>query len=85
MTFKDSEDIDAGDPIILGIDDGVIEWIVTDLKEAMERTQKFKLVEIEQEEGNEIYDSEEEIEIIVEDETWKLSEIRTGLRQLIKN
>ncbi|CAB5396547.1 unnamed protein product [Rhizophagus irregularis] len=36
-------------------------------KRAMERTQKFKLVEIEQEEDNEIYDSEEEIEIIVED------------------
>ncbi|PKK56463.1 hypothetical protein RhiirC2_799949 [Rhizophagus irregularis] len=66
-------------------DDGVIEWIVTDLKDAMKRTQKFKLVEIEQKEDNEIYDSEEEIEIIVEDKTWKLSEIRTGLRQLIVN
>ncbi|CAB4472864.1 unnamed protein product [Rhizophagus irregularis] len=85
MTFKDSEDMDTRDPIILRIDDGVIEWIVTDLKEAMERTQKFKLVEIEKEEDNEIYDSEEEIEIIVEDKTWKLSEIRIGLRQLIVN
>ncbi|CAB5216415.1 unnamed protein product [Rhizophagus irregularis] len=85
MTFKDSEDMDVRDPIILRIDDGVIEWIVTDLKEAMERTQKFKLVKIEQEEDNEIHDSEEEIEIIVEDKTWKLSEIRIGLRQLIVN
>ncbi|PKY35660.1 hypothetical protein RhiirB3_456807, partial [Rhizophagus irregularis] len=85
MTFKDSEDIDVRDSIILKIDDGVIEWIVTELKEAMERTQKFKLIEIEQEEDNEIYDSEEEIEIIVKDKTWKLSEIRTGLRQLIVN
>ncbi|GET58730.1 ribonuclease H-like domain-containing protein [Rhizophagus irregularis DAOM 181602=DAOM 197198] len=85
MTFKDSEDIDVRDSIILKIDDGVIEWIVTELKGAMERTQKFKLIEIEQEEDNEIYDSEEEIEIIVEDKTWKLSEIRTGLRQLIVN
>ncbi|GET55921.1 hypothetical protein GLOIN_2v1804155 [Rhizophagus irregularis DAOM 181602=DAOM 197198] len=85
MTFKDSEDMYEKDPIILRIDDGVIEWIVTDLKEAMERTQKFKLVEIEQEEGDEIYDSEEEIEIIVEDKMWKLGEIRIGLRQLIVN
>ncbi|CAB5357951.1 unnamed protein product [Rhizophagus irregularis] len=85
MTFKDSEDIDVRDSIILKIDDGVIEWIVTELKGAMERTQKFKLIEIEQEEDNEIYDSEEEIEIIVKDKTWKLSEIRTGLRQLIVN
>ncbi|PKC64803.1 hypothetical protein RhiirA1_461919, partial [Rhizophagus irregularis] len=69
MTFKDSEDIYTRDPIILRIDDGVIEWVVPDLKETMERTQKFKLVEIEQEEDNEIYDSEEEIEIIVEDKT----------------
>ncbi|CAB5210410.1 unnamed protein product [Rhizophagus irregularis] len=85
MTFKDSEDMDTRDPIMLRIDDGVIEWIVTDLKEAMKRTQKFKLVEMEQEEDNEIYDSEEEIEIIVEDKTWKLNEIRIGLRQLIVN
>ncbi|CAB5188582.1 unnamed protein product [Rhizophagus irregularis] len=85
MTFKDSEDMDARDPIMLRIDDGVIEWIVTDLKEAMKRTQKFKLVEMEQEEDNKIYDSEEEIEIIVEDKTWKLNEIRIGLRQLIVN
>ncbi|POG65760.1 hypothetical protein GLOIN_2v1804155, partial [Rhizophagus irregularis DAOM 181602=DAOM 197198] len=85
MTFKDSEDIDTRDPIILRIDDGVIEWIVTDLKEAMERTQKFKLIEIEQGDDNEIHDSEEEIEIIVEDKTWKLSEIRIGLIQLIVN
>ncbi|GET51528.1 ribonuclease H-like domain-containing protein [Rhizophagus irregularis DAOM 181602=DAOM 197198] len=85
MTFKDSEDIYTRNPIILRIDDGVIEWVVTDLKETMERTQKFKLVEIKQEEDNEMYDSEEEIEIIVEDKTWKLSEIRTGLRQLMVN
>ncbi|GBC15679.2 hypothetical protein GLOIN_2v1804155 [Rhizophagus irregularis DAOM 181602=DAOM 197198] len=83
MTFKDSEDMYEKDPIITRIDDGVIEWIVTDLKVVMERTQKFKLVEIEQGEDNEIYDSEEEIEIIVKDKTWELNEIRIGLRQLI--
>ncbi|CAG8780838.1 21697_t:CDS:2, partial [Rhizophagus irregularis] len=54
MTFKDSEDIYTRNPIILRIDDGVIEWVVTDLKETMERTQKFKLVEIKQEEDNEM-------------------------------
>lgn len=47
MTFKDSEDIYIKDPITTrGIDDGIIEWIVTDLKGVIERTQKFKLMEI---------------------------------------
>ncbi|CAB4443249.1 unnamed protein product [Rhizophagus irregularis] len=84
MTFKDSKDINA-ESITTGIGDEGIEWIVTDLKEGMERTQKFKLIEIEQEESDEIYDSEEEIEIIVEDKMWKLSEIRIRLRRLIVN
>src|SRR6185369_16801003 len=84
MTFKDSEDVNA-ESIMTRINNEGIEWIVTDLKEGMKRTQKFKLIEIEQEESDEIYDSEEEIEIIVEDKMWKLSEIRIGLRQLIVN
>ncbi|CAB4425440.1 unnamed protein product [Rhizophagus irregularis] len=85
MTFKDSEEIHERNPILVKIDDGIMEWIRIDLKEAMERTQKFKLIEIEQEEDDKVYDSEEEIEIIVEDKMWKLSEIRIGLRQLIVN
>ncbi|CAB4438112.1 unnamed protein product [Rhizophagus irregularis] len=84
MTFKDSEDENV-EFVVTGIGNEGIEWIVMDLKEGMERTQKFKLIEIEQEESDEIYDSEEEIEIIVEDKMWKLSEIRIGLRQLIVN
>ncbi|CAG8742137.1 17000_t:CDS:2, partial [Rhizophagus irregularis] len=92
MTFKDSEDIDVRDSIILKIDDGVIEWIEgrfdksEDIKEWMDlstkicnRCNKQKLDYMISEENGRCEECNQEIR---EEEQDELIELKNNLEKL---